>query len=118
MIGPSYTYSAKVLSIYDADTFTVEVDCGFSIKTIIPVRLFGINAPEIRGEEKEKGLEAKRFVQSILLDKDVIIKTYKKPGDKYGRWLAEIIGDFGEGNPRNLTNLLLTKGFGAPYFGD
>jgi len=118
MLAPNYTYKAKITAITDADSFTALVDCGFHINKTIKIRLFGIDAPEIRGIEREEGLKAKDYVASLILNKEVIIKTYKDPKDKYGRWLAEIIGDFGEGNPKNLTSFLLSKGIGHPYFGD
>lgn len=118
MIAPSYTYKAKIISVYDADSFTALVDLGMRVSMTVPLRLFGINAPEIRGSEKEAGNEAKEFVKSLILNKEVTIKTYKNPEDKYGRWLAEVIGDFGENYPKNLTALLLSKGMGIDYYGD
>lgn len=118
MLSPSYTYKAEVISVYDADSFTVLVDLGMRVSMTVPIRLFGINTPEIKGQEKEAGIAAKKYVESLILGKKVIIKTYKNPQDKYGRWLAEVAGDFGEGNPKNLTSLLLSKGMGVEYFGD
>lgn len=117
MNKPSYTYSAKILRVIDGDSYEVLCDVGFRTQIKITVRLFGINTPEIRGEEKEEGNKVKSFVKAAIEGKDVLIKTYKSPGDKYGRWLAEIISDFGEGYPSNLTTLLLSMGYGEEYYG-
>lgn len=60
------------------------------------LRLFGINAPEIRlskrvtQAEKEEGLKAKAWLETRILGKDVFIRTYKDKTGKYGRWLAEV----------------------------
>ena len=49
-----YEYKATVTAVYDADTITVDVDLGFrSHLKKIKLRLFGINAPEVRGIEKK-----------------------------------------------------------------
>lgn len=51
-----YHYKAKVVSVYDGDTFTVDIDLG--LHTWIngeKIRLNRINAPELRGNEKDKG---------------------------------------------------------------
>lgn len=47
-----YTYKATVTSVYDGDTFNATVDLGFNISINETFRLFGLNAPEVRGTEK------------------------------------------------------------------
>ena len=94
-----YYYRAKCIDVYDADTITLRIDVGFSIHTIQKVRLYGINAPEIRTTdtvEKSKGFAAAFFVEDKILNKDVILQTIKtttnvldKKG-KYGRYLGII----------------------------
>lgn len=51
-----YTYQAKIISVYDGDTCTAVIDLGFRISFEIKLRLAGINTPELRGEERDKGL--------------------------------------------------------------
>jgi micrococcal nuclease len=43
-----YFYKAKIISVYDGDTVTAVIDLGFEITKKIKIRLYGINAPEIR----------------------------------------------------------------------
>lgn len=83
-----YQYKAKVTKVVDGDTVYVEADLGFFIKTHLKLRLAGINAPEIRGEEREEGLKAKENLKKLLGNGDVIIETSKT--GKYGRWIAKI----------------------------
>jgi len=87
-----YEYKAKVTRVYDGDTITVDIDLGFFVilhkQTI---RLFGLDAPEIRGEERENGLVSKRWLRSKIENKDIIIRTVKDAKGKYGRWIGTIL---------------------------
>jgi len=107
-----YEYKAKIIDVYDGDTFTFEVDLGFSIKVTEKIRLAGINTPEVRGKEKIKGYEVRDYVSSLILNKDVTIKVYKK--GKFGRYVAEVILEDGT----DLTKLLLDKQMGKEFMKD
>lgn len=86
-----YHYRATVAGVYDGDTIYVNIDLGLS--TWIhneKLRLARINAPEIKGKERAKGLKSKNYLQDLILNKKVIIQTIKDRKEKYGRYLAEI----------------------------
>ncbi len=85
-----YHYNAKIIKVYDADTVTAIVDCGFSIKLKIKVRLYGINAPELRGKERPEGLRSRDYLRDLILNKNVIIETIKDKKGKYGRYIGII----------------------------
>lgn len=92
-----YEYHAVITDVYDADTVTANIDLGFkSGLRGMKLRLYGINAPEIRlsngvtQEEKDTGLKAKAWLADRILDRQVFIRTHKDSVGKYGRWLAEI----------------------------
>jgi micrococcal nuclease len=101
-----YWYDAKVVNIYDADTAKVEFDLGLDIKRTEDVRLYGINAPELRGRSKEAGYAARDFLAWMLtgreaseLEKDgrrlvtdapCRINTIRDGSGKYGRMLVRI----------------------------
>lgn len=73
-----YKYNAKVVSVYDGDTIRVDIDLG--LKTWIKnesIRLNRINAPEVRGSEKTKGLKSRDFLRKLILRKTIIIQTIK-----------------------------------------
>ena len=86
-----YEYKAYVRKIYDGDTITVDIDLGFGI--ILhnqKIRLVRINAPEIRGEQREKGLVSRDALRNKISNKWIIVKTQKDKKGKWGRWLGEI----------------------------
>ena len=110
----NYIYAARYVSAYDADTIRLDIDLGFGTWLINqPIRLFGIDAPEVRGPEKLAGKEARDFLRKFLEgNKDnIIINTYKASNKgKYGRWLAVL---FAEGE--NVNQLLVREGHATPY---
>lgn len=86
-----FEYNGYVKSVYDGDTITCDIDCGFGI--ILKkqkIRLYGINTPEVRGEEKEKGIISRDKLRERILDKNIILKTVKDKKGKYGRYLGII----------------------------
>jgi len=101
-----YWYDAKIINVYDADTVLMDIDLGLKIRREEDIRVFGIDAPELRGDEKEKGYAARDFLCELLTGKpvdqlekdgrrlvvnaDVRINTIKDEGGKYGRLLAKI----------------------------
>ena len=89
-----YQYKAQVKSVIDADTIDVLIDLGFGVHTMQRLRLYGIDAPEMRSEA---GKIAKEYVKSVLLGADaamfVYVRTLKDKKDKYGRKLAVVYFD-------------------------
>ena len=86
-----YLYKAFVTGVYDGDTITVDIDLGFwtTIRKQ-KIRLHGINAPEIRGENREKGIQSKKWLESMILGKSIILESIKDKSEKYGRLLGII----------------------------
>jgi micrococcal nuclease len=114
-----WTYRATVKGIYDGDSITVYIDLGFGVFLHNQkIRLFGINAPEIRGEEREQGLISRDILRKwIPIDSRITLKTYKDSKEKYGRWLGEIfVPD--EANREKLVNIneqLVAGGYAERY---
>lgn len=89
-------YKGIITKVIDGDTVeaTIYYELLDNKHTVedVKFRLYGINTPEIRGEEKEEGLKVKEHLEDMLLDKEVEI--YVLHHDKYGgRWDAEIYYD-------------------------
>ena len=87
---------SKVISVYDGDTFRVDID---SLPPIvgknIPIRLNGVDTPEIRGKckyEKDLALEARDFVRNKLANAKEIKLTKLQRG-KYFRVIADVYLD-------------------------
>lgn len=86
-----YEYRAYVSRVYDGDTITVDIDLGFGIVIKSQkIRLVRINAPEIRGDERQTGLVSRDALRDKIGNKWVTIKTSKDKKGKYGRWLGEV----------------------------
>jgi len=119
-----WTYKAHLDRLVDGDTMDVWVelrpqrisendmlnhlyDFGFSIYGPVDfasspimhhqrLRLWGIDAPELRGEEREEGQEALRALAMFFsenADSELTVETVKEKG-KYGRYIAKAkLGD-------------------------
>lgn len=85
-----FQYRARVQKVVDGDTVDLSIDLGFKIFHDIRVRLAGIDAPEVRGPEREEGKAATEHLRGLVHrgvgDWPILIET-KKTG-KYGRWLG------------------------------
>ena len=105
----------EVTSIYDADTFRVDIDKWPGIiGERIPVRVLGIDAPEIRGkceQEKLKARSAKQFTVEQLRKAKVIELRNIQRG-KYFRLLADVYVD-----NKSLSDLLIKSGHARRYDG-
>lgn len=91
-------------------------DLTLGVKLPIVVRLFGIDAPEIKNYsdnhplEKILGLQLKKYVKFLLSEPRDYMFDYKGKKDSFGRYLGDIVID-----GISLTNFLLNKGIVAHY---
>ena len=108
----THTWKFPILScrVYDADTLMdLELDLGFGVRMTITGRLFGINAPEGRGREREDGIRSRDWLRwKMDAAKSLSIETQpssEKQTGKYGRWLITVWAD-----GVNLNDLIVTEG--------
>lgn len=117
-----YEYRATIVSIYDGDTVTLDVDLG--LRTWVrgaKYRLYGINAPELRSlatDTTHSGIEARDHLRGLLGfphadgTPDVLtVRTHKDATEKYGRWLAELIRDDGV----DVNQSMIADGYAVEY---
>lgn len=106
-----YHYRAKVVSVYDGDTCTVDIDLGLGVWVRgEKLRLLRINAPEMRGDEKIAGKASRDFLREQILGKTVFIQTQRDKRGKYGRYLAEIWLENAAGEWNNINDALVDAG--------
>ena len=104
-----WIFSPVSWRVYDGDTILdLVLDLGFGVRIEIKTRLLGINAPDVRGSEKKKGLETKLFLghamDKAFLRKSLRVESHNKSG-KFGRWLVTVWdGDV------NLNKLMVENG--------
>ena len=116
MTRDQYIRRARIVRLVDGDTVILDVDMGMSITVRATVRLMGINTPEVRGPEKVAGHAATQHLAELLVEFkhegewDIVVQTYKDKKGKFGRLLAVLIGDDGDGNPINLNERMVADG--------
>lgn len=114
---PAYQYKALVLDVYDGDTVHLAVDVGFGITVNLHSRLYGINAPELRGPG---GAEARAHLLFLLGQRDatptsiVYVQTIKDKAEKYGRYLSVLFRRDLAGMP-SVNQLMISDGFAVSY---
>lgn len=101
-----YEYRFKLSKVIDGDTVDGIIDLGFGISLKERIRIYGINAPEIRLQssikdikeryaEKDRGLKAKSRLKELLSygakqPEGLFINTFLYSKGKYGRILGDI----------------------------
>ena len=106
-----FEYRAYVTKVYDGDTITCDMDLGFGIYLKQQkFRLYGINAPELRGKDSIQGIASRDALSQQILNKNVIIHTMKDKKEKYGRYLGIIYLD-----KLNINQWLLDNHFAIKY---
>ncbi len=62
-----YVYKADVTEVYDADTITADIDLGFHTwRKDEKLRLYGIDAPEVRGKSRPQGLLSRDWLRGQI----------------------------------------------------
>ena len=104
----------SLASVYDGDTFRVHLACKYGVfcKTI-PIRVRGVDCPEIKGgsaETKVLAKQAKAFTKNFLKSGKILLRNCGR--DKYFRLLCDV-----KVNGQNLGEELLKAGHAIPYDG-
>jgi micrococcal nuclease len=119
-----YEYRATIVRVVDGDTVDASVDLGFDVRFTMRLRLFGINAPEMK---TPAGPPAKDHLIALLhpdagttppavvaaMPVVVLLRTQKDHQEKYGRYLATL---FLPGSLENsLNDQMVSQGFAVAY---
>ncbi len=112
---------AKVVKVYDGDTITIAAFFNGGIHKF-NVRIYGVDCAEIKGgteESKAKAVEAKEFVENMILNKIINIdvlnnRSYggRKIREKYNRLLAIC-----RYKDLDIAEELIKNKLGVPYYG-
>jgi len=107
--------SAKVVKVYDGDTFTVEAFPWPGITAKASVRVDGVDTPEIRGKceaEKRKAREARDFVKDLILGKIVFLNNVK-----HGKYAGRVVASVVLNSREKLEDKIISQGLGREYHG-
>lgn len=106
-------------SVYDGDTFKVYLACHYPIFCkSTPVRVRGVDAPEIKGKtdcEKAAAKKARAFTREFLKSGKVLLRKCER--DKYFRMLCDVFVLKENAERLNLAEELLNFGLAVPYDG-
>lgn len=106
-----YEYAATLGEVHDGDTMHFTVDLGFGIESNHPIRLDGVNAPELATPAGKASLA---WVQAWFTQHPgpYVLNTKKNhETEKYGRYLARVTAADGS----VLNDDLLSAGQAVPY---
>ena len=100
----------KSCRVYDGDTLMdMVLDLGFGLTFKVSGRLDGINAPEMRGSEKERGVVSRDWLKNRMLSAENVFIVTRRSDErqqgKYGRWLITVVAD-----GHDLNEMLVKKG--------
>jgi len=107
--------AAKVVKVYDGDTFTVEAYPWPDLQARASVRVNGVDTPEIRGKceaEKRKAIEAREFVKWLVLGETVFLQNIK-----YGKYAGRVVADVKLKGGSSLADKIINQGLGREYHG-
>tara|TARA_R100000664_G_scaffold12372_1_gene19880 strand:+ start:2517 stop:2930 length:414 start_codon:yes stop_codon:yes gene_type:complete len=106
---------ARVVDVYDGDTFTAEARTWLGQVTTTKVRIAGIDTPEIRrpkcDSEKRKAIAAKEALRRLLGD-SVYLRNIKR-GKYAGRVISQVISKGGI----DIGKDMIRTGHARPYSG-
>lgn len=88
-----YEYNATVSKVDGGTMITVTIQLGFGVYKKERLKLKGIETPELRGDQRPFGLISREKLTELVLDQEVIIKTFKYKNEKYGRYEADVYID-------------------------
>ncbi len=107
--------AAKVIKVYDGDTFTVEAYPWPGLEAKASVRVNGVDTPEIRCKceaEKQKAIEAREFVKWLILGEVVFLQNVK-----HGKYAGRVVADVKLEGGGNLADKIIDQGLGREYHG-
>ena len=121
VLKQKFVYEAKVLSVHDGDTISVEIDLGFELKFTDKIRFYGLNAPELKiRNDKNKLVENPAGTKTLEIVKEflpigstIVVETIKDKKEKYGRYLANIYA-MRDGEQINVNKWLLDYKLAIP----
>jgi len=111
-----YIYPAQVERVVDGDTIIVSLSLGLDVVLEHQwIRLYDINAWEPKGEQKEKGLEATKYLEERLskgekIEIEIRPEWEKGGKGKYGRWIGVVYVD-----GVNINTELVERGHAEEY---
>jgi endonuclease YncB( thermonuclease family) len=109
----------RAIGVYarDGDTIVVVWDRGMGETLELPIRLAGIDTPEIVGATHQMGMQAKAVTEPLILNRPLLFRLWVNKRDRPVQSFDRYVGDvlyWSEGDWHNLSELLLERGVAIP----
>ncbi len=105
-----FRYRATVRHVIDGDTVALVLDLRDSVYRRRNVRLLDVNTPEVVGETRAAGLEAKAFLERLLPPGLAVCVRTHKYRTTFERLLGEVFAEAEPGELRNVGDALVEAG--------
>jgi micrococcal nuclease len=114
--GWRYVFRARLTRVIDGDTVVLAADLGLRVTHELVVRLRGCNAPEHGTPAGDAATDytTKWLAGTAGPDGWLRLVTHADPGDKYGRWLADVTDQAGS---KDLAAALIAAGHAVKWDG-
>jgi micrococcal nuclease len=115
-----FQYRCSIVRVIDGDTVVLDIDLGFHTTVRESCRLRGIDAPEVRGEERPQGLESKAFLEWLISASDksddkFVCHTVRDRQGKYGRYLVDLWMETSVGDEICVNTVMVEEGYAEEY---
>lgn len=103
------------MRVIDGDTVELSIDLGCRVHTRQIARLYGINAPEVRGASVLDGERTKRRLIELIhgAGDTLFCRTHLDKDDKYGRLLVNLYHN--EKSRTSFNDVLVNEGLARCY---
>ncbi len=106
-----YHYKAYVTRVYSGDSCIVNIDLGLDIWTKgLEIKFNHIQVPGAKGNDKPAAQKARDFLRSLILDREVLVRTFKERKGKPSRILVEMVVVTEDGKIVNVNEALVEAG--------
>ena len=109
-ITPSqlFRYKAYVARVHDGNTVTLDIDLGLGLwRKGVFATLHRLSSPDMKGPAKEEGTAARDYLRSLILDREVLVRTTRAGQGQYG---AEIVVAGKDGHLLNVNDAMVAAG--------
>jgi endonuclease YncB( thermonuclease family) len=104
-------YAATLRRMIDGDTFVLLVDVGFEAFVAVKVRALGIDAPEVHGATRPRGLMALNFAGDLLAGRELHVISRAR---SFERWVCEVFVTGPDGVQVPFADAMIAAGHAVP----
>ena len=109
-----YEYNCYTVRVIDGCTIDAQIDLGFNVLVRQRIKLYGINTPDLKGDNKDLAIAAKNRL-SDLIGKEFICETVMNKRGKAGRILGKVYQIDEDGNRIDVNQTLKDEGYASDY---